>query len=714
MRLSAALVVTSVVFFACPPPVTPAPLTVTPPSLAVDLGATKVLSASINGGPAYAAAWSTSDAAVATVKTNGDGTATVRALREGTATITATVGDSTATSTVTVGPAVVTRIELSPGRPSLALGTKLQLQATAVASDGTKRDVTAETTWRTAGTTALTVSASGEVTSVALGSEQVSGVFDGRSAAVTVTVTDARLTSIDVTPATNALITGTTQQLTASGVFSNGTRQNLTTQVTWRSSATNVATVDSLGVVRAVAMGGATITATRGDVQATASVTTTTAVLTSIEVTPAPLSLALGLTRQLVVTGRYDNGLSQPVTNQATFSSSATATATVSAQGLVTARALGTSTVTVSVGSFTTTTEVTVTAAEVAAITVTPASPSVAAGLTQQLTATARMTDTTTQDVTTQVVWASATSATATVSNAVGSEGLATGVAEGTSVVSATLNAVSGSVTLTVTAPVLSSIDVTPDAPILPKGRTQQFTATGVYSDTSTQDLTAAVTWASSDAGVLGITDGGFATALYYGVVTVTATSGAVTGSTTAQVDNEVVESMVVTPSPASVAKTASVQLAAIATMSDATVIEMTYSANWASADAGVATVTTLGLGAGLATGVEEGVTEITATIGTVVASTTLTVTKAPLTSITLTPAAVLVGIGGTQQMTATGHYADGSSDDITQTVTWATGAQTTATVDATGLVTGVQLGVTSVSATVGSVTANVVVTVAL
>ena len=58
-----------------------------------------------------------------------------------------------------------------------------------------------------------------------------------------------------------------------------------------------------------------------------------------------------------------------------------------------------------------------------------------------------------------------------------------------------------GSTSLTVTAATLVSIGVTPADPSIADGTAQQFTATGVYSDASTQDLTAQVTWSSPNDG---------------------------------------------------------------------------------------------------------------------------------------------------------------------------------------------------------------------
>src|SRR5581483_11982471 len=106
-------------------------------------------------------------------------------------------------------------------------------------------------------------------------------------------------------------------------------------------------------------------------------------------------------------------------------------------------------------------------------------------GLTQQFTATGTYSDNSTQNITSSVTWASATTTVATITAA----GLATGVGTGTSTISATLGGISGSTVLTVTAAALQSIAVTPANPTIAKGLTQQFTATGTYSDNSTQNL---------------------------------------------------------------------------------------------------------------------------------------------------------------------------------------------------------------------------------
>jgi hypothetical protein len=162
-------------------------------------------------------------------------------------------------------------------------------------------------------------------------------------------------------------------------------------------------------------------------------------------------------------------------------------------------------------------------------IAVTPANQSAAAGTTVQFTATGTYSDHSTKNVTSSVTWASATPAAATINTS----GLATAVAVGSSMISATSGSVSGSTTLTVTAATLKSIAVTPANPSSTVGTTVPFTATGTYSDNSTRNITSSVTWASATPAAATINTSGLATAVAVGSSTISATSGGISGSTT-------------------------------------------------------------------------------------------------------------------------------------------------------------------------------------
>src|SRR5262245_56161378 len=162
---------------------------------------------------------------------------------------------------------------------------------------------------------------------------------------------------------------------------------------------------------------------------------------------------------------------------------------------------------------------VNVTATVLQSIAVTPANPSISKGLTQQFTATGTFSNGSTQNLTNQVTWASATTSVATIN----STGLATAVATGTSTISGTLNGITGSTVMTVTSAALQSIAVTPANPSIAKGLTQQFTATGTYSDNSTQNLTGVVTWSSATTSIATISAGGLATGVAVGTSTISA-----------------------------------------------------------------------------------------------------------------------------------------------------------------------------------------------
>jgi Bacterial Ig-like domain (group 2)/Putative Ig domain/Galactose oxidase, central domain/Kelch motif len=168
----------------------------------------------------------------------------------------------------------------------------------------------------------------------------------------------------------------------------------------------------------------------------------------------------------------------------------------------------------------------------------------------------------------------------------------------------------------------LVSIAVTPAAPSIASGLTQQFTATGTFSDTSTADLTAKVAWASDTPAVATINaSSGLATAVAVGSSAITATLGSVSGSAALDVTAAVLES-IISINPTACGAGLSTQLVATGTYSDGTTTNVTSLANWMSSTPTVATVNPT---TGLATCVSTGSTTITATVGSVTKSSSLT-----------------------------------------------------------------------------------------
>lgn len=149
--------------------------------------------------------------------------------------------------------------------------------------------------------------------------------------------------------------------------------------------------------------------------------------------------------------------------------------------------------------------------------------------MTEQLKATGTFSDNSTQDLTGTTAWSSSASGVATING----KGLATAATQGQSTIKAVSGTVNGSTTLTVTAPTLISVAVTPANLSISAGSTQQFKATGAFSDNSTQDLTSTAKWSSSATAVATISSSGLATGLTAGTTMIQATSGNTSGLTT-------------------------------------------------------------------------------------------------------------------------------------------------------------------------------------
>jgi len=344
----------------------------------------------------------------------------------------------------------------------------------------------------------------------------------------------ATLVAIAVTPVSRSIAPGTSTQFSAQGIYSDNSVQILTSSVTWSSVNSDVATVSdspgSKGLATAVTTGSAAITAAFGGISGSA--TLTSSALVSIEVAPANPVAILGAVQQFRASGVLANSDRQSLTGLAIWNSSNPAVATISAGGgLASAVSAGSTTISAAFAGFSATTGLTVQSPS--AIAVTPAAPSAVAGSTLQFTATGTFADGSVHDVTTLAAWSSSSGGVASISNSPGSRGIATAVATGSTTVSATLG-VSGSSVLAVKT--LIAIVVEPLNPTMVTGSILQLTARGTFSDKSTQDITASVSWASQNPGIAVISNvsssKGVVTANVLGSTIITANFGDFSAST--------------------------------------------------------------------------------------------------------------------------------------------------------------------------------------
>ena len=510
--------------------------------------------------------WTSSDPDVAVVESSLDGAALsgsassgsrpgrAYARAEGTTTIKAHWRGKWGSADLKVNRSTLVSLSVSPTDPQIGKGTGQQFTATGTFSDNTTQDLTAIVKWSSSregiATISNTAGSAGLATSVAAGSTTISAAWGNMTGATTLTVKQASLLSIAVTPAAPGIAKGTQRQFTATGTYSDNTTQDLTPSVTWTSSNTAVATISnapgSNGLASASAPGTTSIAAALGNIAGTTILTVNPATLVSIAVTPAAPGIAKGTQQQFIATGTYSDNTTQDLTASAAWTSSNTGVATISnaagSKGLATSIIAGTTSIAAASGSIAGTTILTVNAATLVSIAVTPFESGIAKGTDQQFTATGSYSDGTTQNLTASVTWSSSNTAAATISNAAASKGLATSIAAGTTTIKAVSGSVSGTTTLTISPATLVSIAVTPANTTIAGSTSQQFKATGAYSDGSAQDLTANVTWSSSNTGAATISNAagsqGLASSNAAGSSTIKAVLGTVSGTTNLVVVN--------------------------------------------------------------------------------------------------------------------------------------------------------------------------------
>ena len=232
------------------------------------------------------------------------------------------------------------RITVDPTSHTMHAGETKTIKATiwpAEAGTGT-------ITWNSDNTSVATVDGNGKVTAVSVGTARITAAHSGQSATCVITVAPIEVRHITLDRNTLNLGLNKTRTLVATIMPTNATDKT----VTWSTSDESVATVSSNGLVRGIAYGTATITATSSN-GLTATCT--------VHVVPTPVEgVSLNKTSTTLIINGSTYGTEQliatitpadAVNKNVTWTSSNPAVATVSDTGLVTAVAKGTATITV-------------------------------------------------------------------------------------------------------------------------------------------------------------------------------------------------------------------------------------------------------------------------------------------------------------------------------------------------------------------------------
>ena len=507
-----------------------------------------------------------------------------------------------------VGPAIVAAVTVSPGLDTLeSFGATVGLIAEARDRHGAAVPGAAFS-WTSSDGAVASVAANGVVSAAGNGTATVTATTGSTSGDATVVVRQ-RVAEIVVTPGSLTLTAlGASQTLGAQPRDANG-HAVAGAAVEWSSDAPGIASVDPVsGLVRAIAGGSATITATSGEVSATAAVTVNPIVdVASIVVSPPSATLsAVGTTRQFAAVA-YDAGGNELAGVQFTWLSSAPGVATVDGTGLASAAAHGTAQITAGAGAVTGTATLTVDlGTTIASVTVSPPTATLTAvGATQLFTATAH--DAGGAEVPVAgFAWSSSAPGVAGVDAATG---LATAASHGATTITAAVAGVAGTAALTVDlTSTVTSVAVTPaTATLAAVGATQQFTA--IARDQNDSVVPGVLfAWSSATPAVATVDAAtGLATAVTHGAATITATAAGVSGTAALTVDlTPTVATVTVTPTTATLHAVGATQ-PFTATALDAGGVEVPgVPFVWAS---GTPAVASLGAESGVATAKSHGAT---------------------------------------------------------------------------------------------------------
>lgn len=164
-----------------------------------------------------------------------------------------------------------------------------------------------------------------------------------------------RLTSIEITPTDLSVPKGQAVTFSAMGRFSDGSASNLNGFVTWASSATSVATLNTNGLASTLVQGSTTINAKLDGITSNSSALTVTApVLSAIKINLTTATLVIGSTTRFTATGIYTDSSTANVTNQVSWASDNTSAALInSTTGVATGVAVGSANISASLAGIT-------------------------------------------------------------------------------------------------------------------------------------------------------------------------------------------------------------------------------------------------------------------------------------------------------------------------------------------------------------------------
>ncbi|MFH0260446.1 Ig-like domain-containing protein [Vibrio barjaei] len=646
--------------------------------------------------------WTSMDQSLVQVETGNISAGTVHGLVQGQADVTAKFGGMEQSSMITVSSATLTSVSISPANATIPKGTTQSYVLTAEYSDGSKRDVSILSSWQSNNTDIATINAFGVAYGEQQGASQISGCYLGECDTANLSVTQAVVTGLQVTPASATIADGQSQYYQATAFYSDGTSKVVTQIATWTSSDINIATISSTGTAggkaTGVEPGSVVISARYAGQQSQATLTVTAATAVKLIVSPAITKVPAGLSLPYHADALYTDGTLQDVTLLSVWQSSDSDVASIDPSANATTFVAGQTTISAQYLGLNGEASLTVTAAVLDHLEVTPNAVTVPTGTNGQFEATAIYSDGSSVDVTSSANWSSSDSIVVNVDNSLANAGVGSALSVGSAVVTATYSGMSDTSSVTVIAPSLVELTISPQNKTVPLGLELQYEAHARYSDGTSRTVTLESSWQSSMTTVATISTDGLASTVYTGETQISATFESITASTSLIVTEPILMELQVTPASATINIQDLQQYKATAVFSDKTVTDVTTGATWTIADDVIAHVDNARFREGLVTGLSSGQTSVIATYYGKTANAEVVVGNLTYLGVNVEPADSMVKVGDTKQLTAYAIYKDVDTNkisykDVTTLSDWRVENRDKLAVNTTGLIEGKSAG---------------------
>jgi hypothetical protein len=428
--------------------------------------------------------------------------------------------------------------------------------------------------------------------SVLVGCTDDNPIFAGAS--------DNTSTQLTIVPLQTSINKATTQQYEAYLVSQDGSQRNITEASTWSIDQEALASINQRGRLSALNAGELRVSAEYQGMLATANLIITDKTIAQFSVLPGEAVTLVGLTRQFSSFVEFTDGSNQEVTLDTQWTSSDTQIATFADNtGRAEALTAGLVTVSAEFSSFTGIANLEVIDGEPTEFLITPPVSYLPIGVNENFTASITLATDPIEylDVTEQVVWSIDDPSLASISNEIGLQGQATAISEGLAIVTASLSFAGQSTTanaeLNIIPIRLESIQVNPKSVIVVRGTEGQYTATGIFNDQQTRDITDTVVWTSSNEAVAKIStfgaNSGLAVAITPGTTDITAALSGLSDTVSGTVVAPELDSLRVYPETTSIPLGASQPFVALAYFKDGTSQDVSNRVNWLSSNSALA-----------------------------------------------------------------------------------------------------------------------------